>query len=299
MRLLAWDTSSKVGCLAAMEWGDDGAFLKKKDSESKSSSISKIQSTQEPKLVSEWTLNVSRFQHSESLLWAIHQILEASRWKLNEVDYFGVGLGPGSFTGLRIGVTTARTLAHVLKKPLVGVSSLSVLARPAAIHFAELDKRVLVGVLRDACKGEVFALFGSAKAVLECCIYPNDGGGDLWKRGVIEEAITPYEFVNKFQKKLKEGKHESYWSLLGDAHGDGFSIFDEILKELPVKNELRFNQEFSGNMQGRHLGRIVWEAIQAGKEKDALNVYPRYARLSDAEVKLKSGKLKPPITRGL
>jgi tRNA threonylcarbamoyl adenosine modification protein YeaZ len=225
MKFLAWDTSSKSGSIVAFE---------------------------SEKVLAELTLNVDS-THSERLLWGIHQVLEAARWTLHDVDVFGVGLGPGSFTGLRIGVTTARTLAHTLQKPLVGVSSLAVLARPTAQVLSQLKQPdALVLAATDACKGEWFVLSGTAQALstgrslMEC-------GSEVWGSCGTEAVLEIPEY-----ESLK-------------AQSSAIPLFHP-------------------QVQGRFLAQLVWEGFEAGLAKGGLEFHPRYLRASNAEVKLRAAQ---------
>lgn len=281
MKLLAWDTSSKVGALAALEWDERAK-----------AGWSAV------RLVSEWTLNVDS-QHSERLLWGVHETLEASRWKLKDVDVFAVGIGPGSFTGLRIGVTTARTLAHSMKKPLIPVSSLAALARPAAQWLAELKKRTILVAASDASKGDLFSLWGNARSVIDCSVRAE---GDLpghWKRGVEEDVLTPDELIRALKKKMSEGTttekaSATHWAVLGEAA----NRYPELWKKLPASKRISIPTSFSEHVQGRSVGQLAWESLQTGVMRDALSVHPRYIRAAEAEVKLKKGLLPPGPTRG-
>ncbi len=245
MKFLAWDTSSKTGVLAAFE----------------------SSSHDELSLISEWTLNVDT-THSERLLWAIDEVLQASRWSLQEVDVFGVGVGPGSFTGLRIGVTTARTLASTVKKPLIGVSSLAVLARPAANWLSLQAQNAMIVATTDACKGELFALWGEA---------------GVWKKGVNEKVLTPSELMAELMKILKPKIKSKPWLALGE----GRQRYLEEWKKLPHKQELKLEDPFIHKIQPRSLATLVWETYQAGLASDPLSVYPKYLRASDAELRRK------------
>jgi tRNA threonylcarbamoyladenosine biosynthesis protein TsaB len=80
-------------------------------------------------------------------------ILEHGSMKLGDVDGFAVAIGPGSFTGLRIGIATMQGLAFAAGKPLIGVSALDALARLAEVE-AE-GRRIATWV--DAWRGEVYA----------------------------------------------------------------------------------------------------------------------------------------------
>lgn len=276
MKLIAWDTSSKAGAVVALEWDANSPLP-----------------WASPRWVAEFTLNVD-CTHSERLLWAIHQTLEAARWRLEDVDVFGVGVGPGSFTGLRIGVTTARTLAHTMEKPLVAVSSLAALARPAALHFAQFatssldskESKTLVIAATDACKGELFALWGTAKSVSRSALPPEGDFLGVWQKGAKEQVLSPERLAQVLTRKL--ATTSARWIVIGEGRQRYSSLWDQLPRSREIKDSLLF----PAYVQGRYLGLLVWEVYQAKVLRESLDVYPRYLRASDAELKLKAGLLK-------
>jgi tRNA threonylcarbamoyladenosine biosynthesis protein TsaB len=95
-----------------------------------------------------------RPRHSELLLGAVERcVAEGGGWE--SIGLIVVGLGPGSYTGLRIGVATARALAQAREIPIAGVSSLAALARGIAEHPDAADRPVLPVI--DARRGQAFA----------------------------------------------------------------------------------------------------------------------------------------------
>jgi tRNA threonylcarbamoyladenosine biosynthesis protein TsaB len=91
--------------------------------------------------------------HSEIVVPAIHRIMEWSEIELGQVGGLAVGLGPGLFTGLRVGVSTVRALGQVLGAPIVGIGSLDVVA------FAVRHSSRRIGAVMDGKRGEVFYAF--------------------------------------------------------------------------------------------------------------------------------------------
>ncbi len=92
---------------------------------------------------------------SERLPGAVAFLLSDIGYALADVEAFAVGLGPGSFTGVRIGVTMAKLWAHALQKPLIGVSSLDALVEP----LGELAAGLVVAAVAPTRRTEVVAAF--------------------------------------------------------------------------------------------------------------------------------------------
>ena len=123
MKIAAFDTSSKALTLAILE---------------------------DETLLAQMTLNIKK-NHSITLMPAIDFLMKSLDMKPTDLDRIAVAQGPGSYTGLRIAVATAKTLAHTLKIELVGVSSLLALV-PEQVEG-------LVIPIMDARRNNVYAGF--------------------------------------------------------------------------------------------------------------------------------------------
>lgn len=88
--------------------------------------------------------------HSNTLLRTIESALKDAGMRLSDIDLFAVAIGPGSFTGLRIGLATVKSLAFTLERPCVGIPTLEAVA-----HSAGACEQVVAAL--PAGRGEVFA----------------------------------------------------------------------------------------------------------------------------------------------
>jgi tRNA threonylcarbamoyladenosine biosynthesis protein TsaB len=95
--------------------------------------------------------------HSTNLIEMIDAVLNEAGAQLSDVEVFAVGVGPGSFTGLRIGLATVKAFAEVNQRPIVGISTLAAVA-----HASALEGQVVS--LLPAGRGEVFAQMFSVAA---------------------------------------------------------------------------------------------------------------------------------------
>lgn len=233
MKLLGWDTSfSKAFSLVALE-GEEW----------------------DPKICLQWLIDHEQ-RGCEFFHWYLHQLVDYVGWNIREVDAFIVGVGPGSFTGLRMGITTARTISQSLGKPIVPVSSLQVLAFPLMEFLVKKGKlnndKILV--TRSASYNEYYTLYGD----------PCDPKEQLFTS---EELIRLVQFDREvlIQNKLTQ------WNCIGDFAVESSS------------SHLSFSKLYSKIGHGKALGSLGARAFKAGNIFPYQEVHPNYLNLSQAE----------------
>lgn len=203
MRILAVDTASGSGS-AAVSDGDH--------------------------LLAEFT-TARRETHSKHLMSIIDRVIHRAGLSLSDIDGFAVTRGPGSFTGLRIGIATVKGLALVTGKPVVGVSSLAALAMQAAQAPGEicamLDARnqevyfgryrFINGQLKSLSDEQAAAPLTAVATIQEPCLFVGDGavkyrkmlkdrlgtraGFALPYQHIIRASIISYLSQSRFENK--------------------------------------------------------------------------------------------------
>lgn len=211
------------------------------------------------KIISDYLLNIP-VTHSERLLEAIEMVLKGARFKIENLDGWAISLGPGSFTGLRIGVSTVKGLALATEKPVAGVPTLDVLASQVT------PTPHLICPILDAKKKEVYAAF-----------YQYDQNHSL-KRLTPYQSIRPEDLIKKIEAPTI-------------FLGEGVNLYGEFIqKSLPTLSI--FPPPILQVSHGSMVAKLGAELLQRGESLDLFNFTPIYVRASEAEMKWRDKVLK-------
>ena len=201
-------------------------------------------------LLGEILLNV-KSTHTDRLLLTLHQLLTDTGLQLKDVDAYAVVLGPGSFTGLRVGVATVKGLALAMDKPVLGVSTLQTLAMQVPFPRHPLC------VLLDARKNEVYA-----------GLYHWEGGRPIPARP--EVVIAP-------EALLEALEGETLFS------GDG-SVAYRTLISRRLGSRAHFVPWSLHPPRASAAAVLALAALREGEAIPLAQLAPRYIRLSEAEI---------------
>jgi tRNA threonylcarbamoyladenosine biosynthesis protein TsaB len=210
--------------------------------------VASVALCEDDKLLGELTLNNGN-THSQTLLPMVEFLLKQFDMTPCDVDLFAATAGPGSFTGVRIGVATLKGLAFGTNKPCAAVSTLEALA----YNLKDFDG--LVCPVMNARRKQVYtALFRASNGRLT--------------RLMDDSAIA----IAELDEKLKEFEEPVRLC------GDGYDITKELLTHpiIPVSERYRHQSAFS-------VAEVALQKYQSGDVGTDLNLSPVYLRLSQAE----------------
>jgi tRNA threonylcarbamoyladenosine biosynthesis protein TsaB len=208
-----------------------------------------------------------RTDYSEWLIPAVEGVLRRSEIKMGSVDLYAVATGPGSFTGVRVGITTVKAWCEVYGKPVVGVSRLEALAAIADPEppRGQVDRGGSPGLLAafyDAQRGQVFGALYRSK------------GGSFVSVGD-EMVIAPEAFLELATQEAGEDPIE--WVCLDPELITGLAAWGERVKRGDVIRE-------ASPELATKIGQIAEQRANAGKFSDLLELDANYVRRSDAEI---------------
>ena len=230
-----------------------------------SSNATSIAVIEDNKLICEYTVN-TKTTHSQKLMPMIENMLKISEINVNDMDMISICQGPGSFTGLRIGMATAKALSHVNNLPIVGVNSLELLA-----GNMDLSDKKICSIL-DAQRTQVY--MGQYK-------FENNKLVELKSVDVVE--------IDELLEELKSSNEE--WILVGEAvykYEDKIKEIENICVPAPSHNVNKASSLCTIAMNKYNQNIDVY---------DCYTINPVYIRKSQAEVqydekmkRLKDGK---------
>jgi tRNA threonylcarbamoyladenosine biosynthesis protein TsaB len=206
--------------------------------------------------------NTSRSQ-AEQLPGILLELLDSVGVPLSTIDVFGVAAGPGSFTGLRIGIATMQGLAFVMQRPIAGVSALEALAQIAS---RQVSPGTVVAAWQDARRHEVF---GALYAVSEAPVFSRERLIELDPPA----AASPQATLARWQTMLVQE---------GVFIGDGAVAYDDALAGYRVVRPTP--------LLAVPIAMMALHRARTGDVKDAGRVSPLYVRRPDAEIAREKSK---------
>jgi tRNA threonylcarbamoyladenosine biosynthesis protein TsaB len=206
-------------------------------------------------LIAEIRLNV-KSTHSERLMTGVNHILKQSSLKISDIDYLALSIGPGSFTGLRIGLSTVKGLAYATGKPVVTVPTLEALA----LNFSYCKYPVCT--MLDARKNEVYA-----------ALFQWDGDG--FKR-ILHESALP---VSKLSETIMQ-----YIDDKVVLTGEGTLLYKEMITESLGERAIIASPEQMVPSPA-HVATLGIRKALSGEFSEIQSLVPFYIRRSEAELK--------------
>lgn len=209
----------------------------------------------ENQVLGEYSLNQD-MSHSEKLVPMVKEVLDSLDLKIEDIDLYGVTKGPGSFTGLRIGVATVKTFAHLFDRPIVGISTLEALA-------FNLPYNEIIVPMIDARRNRVYT------------------GVYSWKGNKLETLMEP----NVIEiDELLDYLNNTYNQII--VNGNGSFLYKDKISGI-LRDKVRFSTISHNSCQATSVGELALIKYKDGYMDNYYTLVPEYLRESQAQRELK------------
>ena len=223
MKILGIDTSTPIGSVALID---------------------------DENIVAEHTLNIVQ-AHSSRLMPAIDAVLKWGEITPHDLDGCVVGIGPGSFTGIRIGVATAKSLCYAVDKPIIGVSTLEAIA-----YNLRWTDGVICPIL-DARRSEIYG------TIFE--------GGTHWKRHTEDLCLSIDAFLDELDSRISSVDTSVFV-------GDGLATYGDVIQER-LGEKVNFADAIFNVPRGATIARLGAQRLIQGDTDSYWTLVPNYVRI--------------------
>jgi len=235
-----------------------------------SSRIGSVAIAFDKKIVAEATFSAP-IKHSAEIFPAIGDILGRFSQNPDNIKQIHISAGPGSFTGLRIAVTLAKTMNLANAAKIIAVDTLDVIAANANDYFKEkittTDAPERIAAVLDAKRGQFFIAVYRRKTR---STQKTDTNG-TWKKIFPDSLMTAPQFLDQFTSEEKP-----IWLL-----GDGLLYYKDIFKA----DTVRFMDEKYWSPRASNVFLLGYEKALANKFEDPLTLTPNYLLRPDIKIK--------------
>jgi tRNA threonylcarbamoyladenosine biosynthesis protein TsaB len=246
LKILALETTGRYGSAAVID--DDGRLWRASSSE--------------------------EMNHLRGMMTLVDDALTSAGVPKDELTHIAASAGPGSFTGIRIGVTTARTMAQMLGLPCIGVSSTEALAKGALADAVSAGAGYIVPVI-NARRHQTYAAVFTADRETQS-LEPVLGEKQYMIEDLLEELLA----------RLKE--HDGAAAYFT---GDGIDAYKEIIEDAMPEGSYIFADEDKRYQRAGSVAEIALAKAGAGLTVGYDGLMPEYMRLAEAEQRLRAGTL--------
>lgn len=211
--------------------------------------------------------------HLKEVINLCQKCLDEKGAKTSDITHVAASVGPGSFTGIRIGVTSVRTLAQMLSVSCVSVSSLEGMAHNAT-DGAKAKGASYICPIINARRHQTYA--------------------GIWKLegDSIVEAYEQKQYMIEEVMEIASGLDGMIYFT-----GDGIDAYADIIEEALACDKYAFIEEEKRYPDAKMIAKIATSKIEEGETCSYNELLPNYMRLSEAEMRLKEGTLSRKIRR--